>query len=290
MLELVVILRYAMMFYHSFLLIFICIIIPVHATPRVVSTSGAITEIIVALGSEDALIGVDTTSTYPNHIQELPKIGYHRALSLEGILSLQPDIVLVTPSAGPPLVIEQLQQLGITVKVLPENNSQTSVLILVKEIAEVLGKSKQGEDLMVKLVQDICALGQKKSHLKYKPKVLFIMARQGQLAAGLDTKANTMIHLSGGENIIKHYQGYKPLSKESLLTINSEVIIVMGDTTHTQAIQQQLLQDTIIKHTTAGKKGQIKVVDGSYFLSFGPRFVQAAAEMMEYFLSLETIH
>ncbi len=87
------------------------------ATPpkRVVSIGGALTEIIYALEADALLIGSDTTSTFPAVAKALPKIGYQRALSAEGILSLNPDLVLLTTEAGPPAVLKQLETAGVRI-------------------------------------------------------------------------------------------------------------------------------------------------------------------------------
>ena len=85
------------------------ICLPVKAwAAGLVSIDGALTEIVYALGAEDRLVGVDSTSVYPEAVQSLPQVGYMRQLSAEGILSLQPDLVLATRDAGPEPVFELL--------------------------------------------------------------------------------------------------------------------------------------------------------------------------------------
>ena len=62
-------------------------------TPRIVSVGSALTEIFYALGAENLLVGVDTTSLYPPQAKSLPQVGYMRALSAEGVLSLKPTLI-----------------------------------------------------------------------------------------------------------------------------------------------------------------------------------------------------
>ena len=75
---------------------------------RVVSVGGAITETLYALGAEHLLVGADTTSLYPAAATRLPSVGYARALSAEGVLSLRPTLLLAGAEAGPPAVMRQL--------------------------------------------------------------------------------------------------------------------------------------------------------------------------------------
>jgi len=67
-----------------------------HQVMRVVSVSGGITEIIYELGAGDMLVGVDTTSIYPEAAHKIAKVGYMRALSVEGVASLKPDYVFLS--------------------------------------------------------------------------------------------------------------------------------------------------------------------------------------------------
>src|SRR2546430_17604865 len=69
---------------------------------RIVSIGGAITEILYALGFEDRLAGVDSTSLYPAAaLRDKPNVGYMRQLSAQGVLRLNPSLGLAAQGAGP---------------------------------------------------------------------------------------------------------------------------------------------------------------------------------------------
>ena len=55
---------------------------------RIVCLAKQYNEIIFALGAQENLVATDLTSTYPPEIKKLPTVGYHRALSAEGILAM----------------------------------------------------------------------------------------------------------------------------------------------------------------------------------------------------------
>src|SRR5882757_8697081 len=80
---------------------------------RFVVISPIYNEIIWALGAQDKVVGVDYSSTYPPDVKKVQTVGYHRALSAEGILSLHPTAILHDNNIGPPQVVEQLQGLNI---------------------------------------------------------------------------------------------------------------------------------------------------------------------------------
>src|SRR6187431_2762028 len=83
------------------------------AAQRMVVISPIYNEIIWALGAQDKVVGVDLSSTYPPEIKNVQTVGYHRALSAEGILSLHPTAIIHDNNIGPPQVVQQLQQLNI---------------------------------------------------------------------------------------------------------------------------------------------------------------------------------
>ena len=75
---------------------------------RWVSSGGSLSEWVVRLGGEGKLVGVDTTSLHPQSLRQLPSVGYQRALSAEGVLSLRPDILIGSEEMGPPPVVAQI--------------------------------------------------------------------------------------------------------------------------------------------------------------------------------------
>ncbi len=69
-------------------------------SPRIVSIGGPVTEIVYALGADKDLVGVDTSSIYPEAATKLPQVGYQRMLSAEGVLALHPTLILASADAG----------------------------------------------------------------------------------------------------------------------------------------------------------------------------------------------
>src|SRR6478736_9408316 len=102
---------------------------------RVVVISPIYNEIIWALGAQDKVVGVDLSSTYPPEIKNVQTVGYHRALSAEGILSLHPTVILSDDNnMGPPQVVDQIKQLNIPIKAFEaKNNSIDGTKALIRE-------------------------------------------------------------------------------------------------------------------------------------------------------------
>ncbi|QJX01792.1 ABC transporter substrate-binding protein [Alcanivorax sp. IO_7] len=77
-------------------LLALCLVMAGHAQQRLVVAGGELTEIVYALDAGDRLVAVDSTSNYPAAARQLPKLGYVRALPVEGTLALKPDLVLLS--------------------------------------------------------------------------------------------------------------------------------------------------------------------------------------------------
>ncbi|MCA1816876.1 MAG: ABC transporter substrate-binding protein, partial [Acidobacteria bacterium] len=89
---------------------------------RLVVISQVYNEIIWALGAQGSVVGVDLSSTYPPEVKNVQTVGYHRALSAEGILSLHPTAVIHDDNIGPPQVVEQLKGLNVPLKTFDAKN------------------------------------------------------------------------------------------------------------------------------------------------------------------------
>ena len=124
-------------------------------TSRIVAIGGSVTESVYALGAGPQLVGVDTSSTYPEGAAKLPQVGYQRALSAEGVLSLRPSVILATAEAGPLTALNQLRTAGVTVLTVPSVYTVDGVRTKIRLLAKALGREVQGELLLEALAHDL---------------------------------------------------------------------------------------------------------------------------------------
>src|SRR5205085_5960647 len=113
---------------------------------RLVVISQLYNEIIWALGAQDTVVGVDLSSTYPPDVKKVQTVGYHRALSAEGILSLHPTAIIHDNNIGPPQVVEQLKGLNIPMKTFEaKNDSVEGTKALIREMGAYFHKEAKAE-------------------------------------------------------------------------------------------------------------------------------------------------
>ena len=251
------------------------------APTRIVSVGGALTEIVYALNAADKLVGVDTTSQYPETATQLPQVGYQRQLSAEGVLSLKPDVILLTEEAGPPAVLEQIKAAGIKVITLPAEHSVEGVIKKIHGVAEAVGKVPEGEAMILEFKRKLSAAQQALPQTN-KPNIVFLLNVGGgsPMAAGRNTAANAMIALAGGNNAFGDtHDGYKPVSSEAMIAANPGIILLTKDTLDTLGGIDKAVAIPGVALTDAGKNKRIVTLDSLYLLGFGPRLPEAVQEL-----------
>lgn len=241
---------------------------------KIVSVGGSITETIIALGHENQLIGVDQSSIYPKEItSKLSNVGYWLTLPQEGILSLKPEVVIVSSQAEPKKVVDALPNYGIKTYVIEDKASLESAKIKIKQIGDILGEDKKASKIITRIENNILKI-QEEIKDKNKPKVLFLFSRgEGTvMAAGTETKPGVMINLAGGINVLDNKQ-YTKISPESILEMNPDVIITSNH------IGESGLDKSIVNSTNAGKNNQIYTMDMLLISGFTVRVDDALQEL-----------
>jgi iron complex transport system substrate-binding protein len=250
-------------------------------SPRLLSIGGPVTEIVYALGADKNLVGTDTSSIYPEAATKLPQIGYQRSLSAEGVLALHPTLILASAEAGPPLVIEQLKQTGITWVTIPAEDSIAGAKAKIQAVAHALHRDAQGEALVQHLNDEIAKAQGLLASEKTKPKVLFIYARGGGTVnvAGQDTAADAMITLAGGVNAVSGYKGYKPITAEAVVAAAPDIILIPSRGLESINGIKGLLSQPGLAETPAGKAQKVIAMDDLLLLGFGPRLGEAVSQL-----------
>lgn len=263
----------------SVLVVGLCFASTVLAADRVVSLGGDITGIIYSLGAGEKLVGVDSTSTWPLKATKLPNVGYVRQLSTEGVLALNPNLIIATHAAGPPTVIKKMQQLGANLVVLPVTRKVDGILHKITRIGDLLQKPKRADSLRQTLRKQADQLATQRQAMAYHPRAVFILSAGGAglMVAGQHTAANAALRLAGAKNVVTGYSGYKPLSAEALIKLKPDVLVMMD--TGDGELASDLLLMPAIKLTPAGRHQRVIQVDGEALLGFGVRTLKAASKL-----------
>ncbi|KEO57522.1 heme/hemin ABC transporter substrate-binding protein [Thioclava indica] len=252
---------------------------PALAEPsRVISLGGAVSEIVVALDAESLLVARDTTSQYPESLTKLPDVGYVRALSPEGVLALDPDLVLAEATAGPPEAVDLLKASGIDYVALPEDPSPNGVLEKIAVVGKALGRETAAQALSQKFSAQMAAVEAQASRVATPKRVLFVLALQGGrvMTGGEGSSAEAIIKLAGGINAGTGFSGYKQITDEAVLAAAPDVILMMDREGELSITKTDVQTHPALSQTPAAQNEAIIAMDGMLLLGFGPRTPLAA--------------
>jgi iron complex transport system substrate-binding protein len=250
---------------------------------RVLSIGGSVTEIIHALGQGHRLIARDTSSTFPPVVMDLPDVGYARALSPEGVLSVAPDLILAMQDAGPPETIAVLHASGIPFIPVPDAQDGPGILEKIAIVGEALGVPDRARALINETRAALEATSAATTQIapKDRKRVLFILSLRGGriLAGGQHTQADGIIKMAGAVNAVTAFDGYKQMTDEAVIAAAPDAILMMtrgGD----HVIEDEILLSLpAIRTTPAAQIGTVIRMPGLYLLGFGPRTAQAARDL-----------
>jgi iron complex transport system substrate-binding protein len=125
---------------------------------RVVCVSKQINEFLYAIGAESVLVARDLTSIYPPQITKLPSVGYHRALSAEGIVSMRPTMLLTDGNLGPEAVVNQVKQVGIPVVIMTPGGTPDSAQLLMTRLGQQFHHERGTDSVIAHWRSDMAAV------------------------------------------------------------------------------------------------------------------------------------
>ena len=204
-----------------------------------------------------------------------------RALSAEGVLGLNPSLVLAIEGAGPKETVAVLEAATVPLVRVPDRYTADGIVEKIKLIAEVAGEHDRGECLAGPGRRPISRRSRRCAQkIKQPKKVMFVLSLLNgkPMVAGRNTAADGIIRLAGGVNAIDAYEGYKQISDEAVIAAGPDTVLVM------QRQQDTLDAATVFAHaafamTPAAAQKSFVAMDGLYLLGFGPRTATAARDL-----------
>jgi iron complex transport system substrate-binding protein len=233
---------------------------------RIVSLSPAMTEILFSLGARDNLVGVTTFCDYPEEAKRIYKVGDFSHPSVERIIGLKPDIVIVNVPEQL-RIKETLEKLEINVFV----SSPQSLSDIYEEIAalgELIDRNAAADSLIRYMKANIT-----QSEYIRRKKVYIELAPRPIVTIGASSFLNDLFELIGAENIFSDLErDYPIVSQEAIIARNPEVIIVL----HPEDITNRVGWNEI---TAIKNHRVIKNLNSDHLLRPGPRLVNGFHEL-----------
>ncbi len=193
---------------------------------RIVSLLPSLTEMVCALDQCQRLVGVDRYSNFPASVRALPQVGGGLDPSIEAVVALKPDVVLMAISAR---AGERLQALGIKVVAL-EPKTHADVRRVLETMGVLLGV-QDAQRVWRVIDAGVSAAAQSLPSAARSTRVYF-EASSGPYAAGESSFIGETLARLGVKNIVPSSLGPFPkLNPEFVVRANPDLIMV-GDTNY----------------------------------------------------------
>ena len=247
---------------------------------RIVVAGGSIAEILFFLDQQDKIVALDVTSTFPEQTKDYPSIGYVRGLSTEGILSMNPSLIIGENDMGPPFVVSQLKETDIDFRTIPEEQSIEGVLQKIYCVASILDIEDIAiEKIDIELSSPVTQLNDIVKSKKIEDvKIMLILSMKGSspIVAGLNTSGHGYIEMLGVKNAFDSFEGWQVVSPESILKENPDFIILPQRDLHKNSDVSKIIDDPVFANINAGKQNNFIFDDGMAILGFSPRTIKSA--------------
>src|SRR5215831_3948199 len=247
---------------------------------RYVVISPIYNEIIWALGAQDKVVGIDLSTTYPPEVKNVQTVGYHRALSAEGILSLHPTAVIHDNNIGPPQVVQQLQQLNVQMKTFSsKNDSFDGTKALIREMGAYFHKEARAEELCNTLDSQRAASLEKVKQYADHPRVAVIHFGRasnvymvvGKGGGGDGGGVSQMIEMAGGEMAVDTKGMQRMESPEIIAQANPDVILLTDIGYDRLGSMDQIEALPGVATSNAARDNRIYRIEENVLNYFGPR-------------------
>jgi iron complex transport system substrate-binding protein len=243
---------------------------------RVVSVSKQINEFMYDIGAQDNIVAKDLTSVYPPAIKALPSVGYHRALSAEGIISMKPTLFLTDGNVGPEAVLQQLKKVGIPILVIKPGATLDSAQLLMTKLGKQFHREHAADSVLAQWRSGMDSIARDTARSANGPRPRVLVMHFGQIAnnylgVGAGGVADQMLRWAGGANAIDSTAPMTRLTPELIAKLAPDVIIATDVGFDRVGSAEKFAALPGVSLTPAGKNHRIYRIDETELLYFGPR-------------------
>ncbi len=246
---------------------------------RIVSLAPSITETIFAIGADDQVVGVTDYCNFPESAKKKTRVGGVVNPSVEAIISLKPDLIILSMEGNVREDFNKLLSFGIPVFVT-NPRSLAGIHKSIMDIGILTGHPEEAVQLVQTLESREDSIG-RAVHVQSK-RILFIVSLQPLIVVGSRSFLSELIDLAGGLNVAAGSPSTFPTySRESVVKENPEALFVMSDVV--ADVEQLVTLYPEWKGIDAVRGGNVHRIDADIVSRPGPRAVDGL-ESLFYFL------
>jgi len=242
--------------------------VPVHPE-RIVSLAPSITEVLFALGAGDRVAGVTSYCDYPPEAREKTPVGDTLKPSVEKIVALKADLVIVSTASQIEASFRKMDELGIPVYVT-NPRSVDGVLESINALGELIDSGDRAKQLSGELRGRIAAVETRVANAN-RPRILVLLGTEPLITVGAGSFVTDLINRAGAQSISSDDNAdYPQYSIETVIAKQPEIILLQSGGTE---LTPRLLQ------TPAGRSNRVYHIDDDLLLRPGPRIIDALEQL-----------
>lgn len=240
---------------------------------RIITLSPSATEILYAVGAENQIVAVSDFSDFPERAREKPAVGGFdgKTLSLEKILSLEPDFVYMTRGMHD-FLVEPLESCGIACY-LSFGDSIQAVLQEIEEISFLTGHQEEGREVIAKIRREIAGIAEFGREIT----VFYEVWNSPFMSPGSRSFIHDVISAAGGTNIFGDVDEPYPLVSEEAIIARAPDVILL--TRSNGITPEQVRMRPGWQEIPAVKNSRIFIIDDAKFSRPATRIGECVQEL-----------
>ena len=248
---------------------------------RVISLAPHVTELLYAAGGGAKLVGAVSYSDYPPEAKQLPRVGDNKALDLERIVALKPDLIVVWRHGNAQRQLDRLRELHVPL-FFSEPHHLDDVAVSLTKLGQLLGTSSTADAAAAAYRQNMARL---RTQFASRPpvSVFYQVWDRPLMTLNGEHMISDVIALCGGRNVFAGLQPLVPtVSTEAVLAANPEAIVTAAPgATRPGTTLPQLYTWRAWPGLTAVENNNLFAIDGDLINRPAPRIAQGARQLCE---------
>lgn len=257
---------------------------------RIVSLACSNTEIVVALGRADWLVGVDDHSDHPPEVVDaLPTVGPDLEIDMERVAELEPDLVLATLTVpGHEEVVSAVEEAGLRF-IAPAPESLEDVYRDVLEIGRRLNAADRAREVVAGMRRELGPGGGRDRETPTRgpgppvapdpaarPSFLVQWWPKPTIAPGRRSWTTDVIRAAGGRNVLAHETvKSRPVADDEVVELDPDAIVVSWCGVDPAKYRPEVVREKEAwQGLEAVRRGRVYCVPEAYLGRPGPRLVE----------------
>ena len=256
--------------------------VTVPAPPRrIVPIFASNVEIVASLGLADRIVGIEAFTRYPREVLDRPLVGGRLGFSVDAVVALKPDLVVVTPSRqAANQLVDPMERLGVPIVVFLQR-SVPEILANIRLMGRIAGVAERGEEVAARFEARMAAV-KRKVEGRQPPSTIMITGRLGNgllLVAREGTYTGDAMAMAGARFALAGTATLAQVSPEAILNADPDVLLWAGN--------ERNLEDLIAqpgwRDMRAVRSGRARTVSRVELLIPGPRTIDGIEHLAAIF-------